>query len=668
MKLTGLFLFTAILVCTSPAPAQKAVQDWLPITQQEKQLQDVPAPWTQGAPAIQLYFSYYKDDDQKFISVYRRIKVLKDAGEKYANVEIELRQGRTLKELAARTIHPDGTIFDYKGKPFEKTVFKTRGVSYTAAAFALPNVTIGSIIEYRYVLGLPPNVVDQISAWPIQHDLFTLKEDLRFKAYQGVVEVPTERKRGSPRSQVSYTYVNQVDLTPPEEMNDNLVHLELTNVPPFEPEEYMPPEDEFKTEIYFYYGGRETASPETFWDEWARIESEYKEKFIGNFREVGQRAAQVIGSESDPGKKLRLLYAAAQQIRNLSYERERTEQERKKENLKQNRNAGDVLAHGYGSAADINYLFVALARAAGYDADVLQVSDRSQRFFNKMVLSLAQLDATIATVKLNGKDVLLDPGTIYCPFGLVRWRYTSAQGMKFSRAGAEFVTTPDPAVSLRRREAVTSLASDGSLQGDITVEINGEDALEHRLQALHTDEAGRRKQLEEEVQSWLPAGATVRLLQSSGWNAPDGPVTARFNIAIPNFASLAGKRLVTPSLLFASPQKQMFTSEFRHYPIWFSYPFEERDEVRIKLPVGYSVEAAPYHRKAGLSYAGYEVTSTVDQGELTTRRSLRLAEVKFPPEKYAELKEFFNIVQSGDAGQCVLHSSGDATAAKTPGQ
>jgi hypothetical protein len=655
MKHTCVFLF-AVLAFSSFAAAKKPIEDWIPITQQEKQIQDAPAPWTQGASAIQLYFSYYKDDNDDFISVYRRIKILKDAGKKYADVEIELQPGTTLKQLAARTIHPDGTIIEYKGTPFQKTIFKTRDVKYTADAFTFPGVTLGSIIEYRYVLGLPLHFVDPISVWPIQHDLFTLKEDLRFRAFQGVVDVPTERRRMMPRSQVSYTYVNQVDPAVPEKTKDNLMELQLTNVPPFPREEYMPPEDEFKPEVFFYYGGRETASPDTFWDEWARIESEYKQKFIGNFREVRDRAAQAVGSESDPEKKLRLLYAAAQQIRNLSYERQRTEQERKKENLKPNRNVADILAHGYGSAAEINYLFVAMARAVGFDSDVIEVSDRAQRSFNKMVLSLAQFDAEIATVKLNGKDLMLDPGTILCPFGVVRWRYTAVQAMKFTRAGAEFVTTPGPSLSMRRRNAVTSLAPDGSLQGNLTVEMNGEDALEHRLDAHNTDEAGRRKKLEEEVQSWLPSGATVKLQESNGWDTAATPLTARFNIAIPSFASAAGKRLVTPSLLFGTPQKEMFTNDFRRYPISFAYPFEEKDEVSIKLPTGYSVEVAPYHRKAGLSYAGYEVTSTVDNGELTTLRSLRVDGDQFPPEKYAELKEFFNIVQGGDAGECVLHT------------
>jgi hypothetical protein len=232
--------------------------------------------------------------------------------------------------------------------------------------------------------------------------------------------------------------------------------------------------------------------------------------------------------------------------------------------------------------------------------------------------------------------------------------------MKFTSAGAQFITTPDPAPSPMRRTAVVSLAPDGSIQGEMTLELNGEEALEHRLDAFNTDEAGRRKSFEEEVQSWLPAGATVKMKDAVGWDAPDKPLTARFDVSIPGFASAAGKRLLVPSLLLTTLHKNMFTSDFRRYPISFPYSFEENDEVSITLPSGYTVEVSPYRRKAGLSYASYLVSSEVAGNKLTTLRSLRVDGVNFPPEKYGELKEFFNIVQSGDTGQCVLHSNADA--------
>ena len=127
---------------------------WLPITPQELSVKEVPN--DPGADAIQLYMAYYKDDDAKFISVYKRIKILREGalqpGKNLVDVEISLEPGQSLKELAARTIHPDQKIVDFTGKPFEKTIFKTRGIKFLAQAFTLPDVTVGSIIEYRYVI------------------------------------------------------------------------------------------------------------------------------------------------------------------------------------------------------------------------------------------------------------------------------------------------------------------------------------------------------------------------------------------------------------------------------------------------------------------------------------------------------------------------------------
>ena len=53
-------------------------EGWLPISRQELSVNEVPN--DPGADAIQLYMSYYKDDDAKFISVYKRIKILRESG------------------------------------------------------------------------------------------------------------------------------------------------------------------------------------------------------------------------------------------------------------------------------------------------------------------------------------------------------------------------------------------------------------------------------------------------------------------------------------------------------------------------------------------------------------------------------------------------------------
>ncbi len=117
-------------------------------------------------------------------------------------------------------------------------------------------------------------------------------------------------------------------------------------------------------------------------------------------------------------------------------------QEQKKEKLKLNQNAGDVLARGAGYRDDITRFFVALARSAGFDASIVRVSNRMNKFFDKGLLSAQQLATEIAVVNLAGKDVYLDPGTKFCSYGYLRWIRTSTQGIKLDKKGGVFITVP----------------------------------------------------------------------------------------------------------------------------------------------------------------------------------------------------------------------------------
>src|SRR5215469_3512489 len=145
MRFQYLFLFTALLAAVPSSLIAQSVEPWRRITPQELATSAPSA--NPGAAAIRLYYSYFKDDNDRFVSEYQRIKILTASGLKYADIEIVINPGDSIKELKARTIHPDGTIIDYTGKPFEKTIMKRRGVRYLAKTFSLPDVSVGSIVE-----------------------------------------------------------------------------------------------------------------------------------------------------------------------------------------------------------------------------------------------------------------------------------------------------------------------------------------------------------------------------------------------------------------------------------------------------------------------------------------------------------------------------------------
>src|SRR5436305_6188089 len=146
MRQLRYIVFLTCLVLSSLGFAQK--EDWLPITPQDQQIKEVPG--NPGAAAVQLYYADYIDDDAHTEFFYRRIKVLTDAGKEKGNVEIAVFPSMSVGDLKARTIHPDGKIMEFSGKPFDKTLFKAKGVKIHAKTFTMPEVIVGSIIEYKY--------------------------------------------------------------------------------------------------------------------------------------------------------------------------------------------------------------------------------------------------------------------------------------------------------------------------------------------------------------------------------------------------------------------------------------------------------------------------------------------------------------------------------------
>ena len=334
----------------------------------------------------------------------------------------------------------------------------------------------------------------------------------------------------------------------------------MENVPAFDSEGYMPPEDIYKPKVLFFYLSTDAGTADKFWQETGKKWYNNTEHALGNSKEVKEAAAAAIGSETDPEKKLRKLYAKAQEIRNFTYERERSDAELKREKIKGNENAGDVIKRGYGDREDITFLFVAMARASGFDAQVVKVSSREEKFFNRSVLSKSQFDSQVAVVQVNGKDLFLDPGTKFCPYGLIRWIRTSTAALKLDKNGGTFVTitpaTQDKAVIART--ANLSLSEEGVLKGAVSVEFKGGEALERRLSAFKTDEAGRKKDMEDEFKSWLVSGAIVEMTGAKGFDGTDESLIVQFNVEIPGYASAAGKRLLAPAYLFQAKQKDAF--------------------------------------------------------------------------------------------------------------
>src|ERR1700746_2679672 len=107
---------------------------------------------------------------------YARIKILTEEGRKYGDVAIRFDENQeSISAIEARTTHPDGSIVKFDGKVYDTPIMKGHGLRYMAKTFTIPDVQLGSIIEYRYRRrGRDVGFVHYVynSHWILNHALF----------------------------------------------------------------------------------------------------------------------------------------------------------------------------------------------------------------------------------------------------------------------------------------------------------------------------------------------------------------------------------------------------------------------------------------------------------------------------------------------------------------
>jgi hypothetical protein len=371
---------------------------------------------------------------------------------------------------------------------------------------------------------------------------------------------------------------------------------------------------------------------------------------------VGQALADLVSPSDTAEQKVKKIYAYVAQLENLSYEPQRSEQERKTQGIKDARGVQDVLRDGRGDRDDLTLLFVAMVRAAGIPAWPVWVVDRSELVFQKNYLSPKQFDAHLAIVKLGGKEVFLDPGTRFCPYGLLYWKYTSSTGIRQNSAGTtELVQTP----AVTYVQAIVSrvghfrLNEQGKLEGTLAVGFIGQEALTRRLQAFETDAVGRTKQLEDEVKSWLPLESEISLTNIPDWEKAEVPLLAEFKVTAPTLTS-AGKRLLMPWDLLVYERPAMFTHGERQYDIDLDYSNRHVDKIHIVFPDDIQIDTIPPSEGEKRPYAIYHSEHTLQGKELVSVRDLATNAFVFPTSEYKQLKAFFDRVKECDDQKVLL--------------
>jgi hypothetical protein len=647
--------WSVLLILSVGRPARVLAGDGFPPISPEE-LKMTSEPLAPGAPAIILYRQVDRDDNihTPHEDNHVRIKILTEEGRKYADLEIPfVKGGYDVSLVRARTIRPDGSVVEFDGKVFEKPIEKSRQLKYMAKTLTLPDVQVGCIIEYSFSYEFKEYTLFD-SHWILSQDLFTKNAKFSLKPYTS----------DFPSYYVRWSWHDLPPGTGQPQQANHLIWLEAHNIPAFQTEDYMPPEDELKSRVDFIYSEEVfEPNPDKYWKKVGKQLNGQVEGFVGKKKAMEDAVAQIVSPNDPPEVKLQKIYDRVQQLRNTSYEIQKTEQEERREKEKEPANVGEVLQRGYASGTNLTWLFLGLVRAAGFDAYGAYVSDRSHYFFSASLMDRSRLNSNVVLVKLNGKDLYFDPGAAFTPFGLLEWSETGVTGLLLDKDGGTWIQSmlPESADSQVNRKAKLKLSETGDLEGNLTVTFTGLEAMNRRVEERHSDETERKKYLEDEVKGYVPVAAELELTNQPDWKGSSTPLVAEFTLKIPGWVGGAGHRALMPTGIFSAAEKGMFEHSDRIHPVYFAFPFERVDDVTIDLPAGWQVQSLPKPQNEDGHVMAYESNVEKGTGSLHLSRKFWVDILMLEPKYYPALRNFFQVVRSGDEEQIVLQP-GTATA------
>lgn len=632
-------LLTLFILCLFANLATAQSKDWKPMD---------PAHLAMKAPSVEkdadaeaLFWEVYVDDASNsgtdFIH-YVRVKVFTERGkDTQSKIDIPYISGTSVKDIAARTIKPDGSIVELKKDAiFDREVVKFGRFKLKSKSFALPGIEPGAIIEYRWreVYEFETNYVKMEFQRdiPVQLVRYYLKPDpmamypMRTITFQGAPPQFVKEKSG-------------------------YYMTEMKNMPAFREEPNMPPEDQVKIWMLIYYAPEVRKEPAEYWKDLGKLLYEGRKGDMKVNDDIRRATTDAVGDATTQEQKLeRIFNFCRTKIKNINDDASGMTAEQLQK-LKDNNSPADTLKRGYGTGTDINFLFAAMAGAAGMEARYARIGDRSRKFFDPAFTNTYFMGGYNIAVKFGDKWRFFDPASTYVPFGMLRWQEEGIQALVTDSKEPGFVGTPiSPAEkSMKKRTARLKLTEDGSLEGEVRIEYTGHFAVEMKEDNDDDSAEQRENKVRNSIKGRL--GGELSDIKIESANDPLKPFVYAYKVRVPGFAERTGKRIFIQPAFFQRNVSALFPTQTRLNDIYFHFPWAEMDDVEIQLPEGYALDNAESPPSLNFGDSGHyktELGLTRDKKTLVYKRDFKFTSLMIPKTSYSALKNIFDAIHQAD--------------------
>jgi hypothetical protein len=314
-----------------------------------------------------------------------------------------------------------------------------------------------------------------------------------------------------------------------------------------------------------------------------------------------------------------------------------------------------------GSSNQIAFLYLALVRKAGLNARPERIASRSLRIFSAQYMDNIQLDTVLVALKLDGKEILVDPGTKMAPFETLHWAHTGAGGVAMDASNkAEIIVTP-----LEKNENNSTLhvgtldvAPHGAVSGSVKIAFLGQKAIELRQLGVKSGAEAVKSEINAMLAQQVPAGIQAAVDHLVYLDDPGRQLLAVIPVS-GSFAKNADGRLVLPRMFFEAQERNPFPSDSsRELPVDMRYPAQEQEQITYVLPAGYALEGTP--QDTNLKWeenAAYQLRTKVEGSSITNARVLQRGFTILDSKDYEQLHDFYQKVVAADQQPLVLNAA-----------
>lgn len=571
---------------------------------------------------------------------HKRIKILKAEGTSWADVSIFLYHTSSGEEnisgLKAVTYNlENGKIVESKmdnGSVFQEKYNKF----YNVKKFTLPNVKVGSVIEFTYKHN--SDFITNFPNWQFQY-----KIPSRYTEYRAFIPsffVMERYMTGYLAPQYDIKDINQSNYT------DKRHRWVIENVPAFKPEPYMTAENDYVSKInfalaYIDFPGEPTREIMGSWQKLVSnlvVSPAFGKAITGN--SLKKKTEELIAGITDPQQKLQVIFDYV------------------KTSLKWNKisdidayDLKDVFEAKTGSSGDINIALASMLDKAGFTVEPILLSTRDHGFIRQNIPISRQLNYVVCSVKLNDKRIMLDATQRFLPMGILPERCLNGEGLLVNLAASSFTWINLEAITKSKTIVSTDLvlSPEGELKGKVNFTRDGYDA--HKCRSEYSESLEEYIKGIKDGRSWEISKSDFQTMDQV-----NVPLKETHHVVINDHATVSGDVIYINPMLGFNVAENPFKLDARTYPVDFGSPFEKVVLAKITIPEGYTLDDVPQNKMLALpgGKGKYIYSLNVLGNTINLTSTLAINKALFVQDEYPILREFYTQFVAKQNEQIVL--------------